>query len=59
MLLDRYIEREVERRMRERSIQHEMWDRMDRMDKRLEELRFEVECLKPEYRPECEAKHNG
>ena len=47
MLFNRYIEREVDRRMHEETLRRDMWERMDRMQKQIEELRYQVECLKP------------
>ena len=48
MLFDKYINREVDRRMHEQNIQREMWERMDRLEKQVEELRYEVHCLQPD-----------
>lgn len=56
MLFDKYINREVDRRMHEQNIQREMWDRMDRMQKQIEDLRFQVECLRPCNVPDTEVR---
>jgi len=47
MMFDKYINREVDRRMHEEMLRRETWERMDRMQKQIDELRFEVECLRP------------
>lgn len=47
MLFEKLINREVERRMHEENLRREMWERLDRMQKQIEELRFEVACMKP------------
>lgn len=46
MLFEKLINREVERRMHEENLRREMWERLDRMQKQIEELRFEVACMK-------------
>lgn len=46
MLFEKLINREVEKRMHEENLRQEMWTRLDRMQKQIEELRFEVACMK-------------
>lgn len=46
MLFEKLINREVERRMHEENLRREVWERLDRQQKQIEELRFEVSCMK-------------
>lgn len=46
MLFEKLINREVERRMHEENMWREIWERLDRQQKQIEELRFAVECMK-------------
>lgn len=46
MFFEARINREVERRMHEENLRQEMWTRLDRMQKQIEELQFEVACMK-------------
>ena len=46
MLFEKLINREVEKRIHEENLRQEMWTRLDRMQKQIEELRFEVSCMK-------------
>lgn len=46
MLFEKLINREVERRMHEENMRREIWERLDRQQKQIEELRFTVECMK-------------
>lgn len=50
MLFDRYISREVDRRLHEQNIQREMWERMRKLEKQVEELQFNVKRLKSSVR---------
>ena len=47
MLFEKLINREVERRMHEENLWREVWERLDRQQKQIEELRYEVACMKP------------
>ena len=40
-----FVEREVDRRLHERLVQKEQWEHMERLEKRVEELRWRVECM--------------
>ena len=42
------MEREIDRKMHEESMWREVWERLDRQQKQIEELRFTVECMKHE-----------
>lgn len=42
------MEREIDRRMHEESMWREVWERLDRQQKQIEELRFTVERMKHE-----------
>lgn len=46
MLFEKLIDREVARRMHEENMWREVWERLDRQQKQIEELRFMVECMK-------------
>ena len=46
MLFERLINREVDRRLHEETMRREIWERLDRQQKQIEELRFTVECMK-------------
>lgn len=46
MLFDKYINREVDRRIHEEMMRRDIWERMDRMQKQIEELRYQVDCKK-------------
>lgn len=46
MLFEKLINREVDRRMHEENMRREIWERLDRQQKQIEELRFTVECMK-------------
>lgn len=48
MLFEKLINREVDRRLHEEAMRREMWERLDRQQKQIEELRFTVECMKHE-----------
>jgi len=48
MLFERLINREVDRRLHEETMRREIWERLDRQQKQIEELRFTVECMKHE-----------
>ena len=41
------MEREIDRRVHEENLWREVWERLDRQQKQIEELRFTVECMKP------------
>lgn len=46
MLFEKLINREVDRRMHEENMRREIWERLDRQQRQIEELRFTVECMK-------------
>lgn len=46
MLFDKYINREVDRRIHEEMMRRDIWERMDRMQKQIEELHYQVDCEK-------------
>ena len=56
MLFDKYINREVDRRIHEEMMRRDIWERMDQMQKQIEELRYQVDfkkqCADASY--ECE-----
>lgn len=46
MLFEKLINREVDRRMHEANLWREVWERLDRQQRQIEELQFTVECMK-------------
>ena len=46
MLFDKYINREVDRRIHEEMMRRDIWERMDQMQKQIEELRYQVDFKK-------------
>lgn len=46
MLFEKLINREVDRRMHEENMRREIWERLERQQRQIEELRFTVECMK-------------
>ena len=48
MLFERLINREVDRRLHEEAMWREVWERLDRQQKQIEDLRFMVDCMKVE-----------
>lgn len=50
------MEREIDRRLHEEYLRREVWERLDRQQKQIEELRFTVECMKHEN--DCVKREN-
>lgn len=53
MLFEKLINREVDRRMHEENMRREIWERLDRQQRQIEELRFTVECMKHPAEKTC------
>ena len=56
MFFEKLINREVDRRLHEETMRREIWERLDRQQKQIEELRFTVECMKHEN--DCVKREN-
>ena len=42
------MEREIDRRIHEENLWREVWERLDRQQKQIDDLRFTVDCMKVE-----------